>query len=261
MHSHPYSYGSNITRQAMNSLKRMLLRKRVKPFAALLATRKLLKDPDDTRQVFKIIDALSGDVIGRTVKRLSDDATGRELLAKKPNIVDLLNDSERLSAMPPGSIGYTYWQFIHMQNLSADGLIASSEGTKENVGFTADERWTGNRLRDIHDLQHVLTGYGRDPIGELSLLSFMTTQVPNQGINFIIKMGTRKYRQEIPSLDIEALIHEGRSIGQQAAWMPAICWEDRLEESLEDVRTELGFTPPIKYQSSQINQPELFATA
>lgn len=260
MQAHPLGYGSNITRQAMNSLKRMLLRKRVKPFAALLAMRKLLKDPDDTRQVFKIIDALSGDVIGRTVKRLSDDATGRDLLAKKPNIVALLNDRKRLSAMPPGSIGHTYWQFIHAQNLSADGLIASSEGTKENLGFTADERWTGNRLRDIHDLQHVLTGYGRDPIGELSLLSFMTTQVPNQGINFIIKMATRKYHQEIPSLDIQALIDEGRSIGQQAAWMPAICWEDRLREPLEEVRSELGFKPPVKYQNSQINQPELFAT-
>ena len=245
----------------MNSLKRMLLRKRVKPFAALLAMRKLLKDPDDTRQVFKIIDALSGDVIGRTVKRLSDDVTGRDLLVKKPNIVALLNDSKRLSVMPPGSIGHTYWQFIHAQNLSADGLIASSEGTTENLGFTADERWTGNRLRDIHDLQHVLTGYGRDPIGELGLLSFMTTQVPNQGINFIIKMASRKYQQEIPSLDIQALIHEGRSIGQQAAWMPAICWEDRLTESLEEVRSELGFTPPIKYQSSQVNQPELCATS
>ena len=260
MQLHPYSYSSNNNGQVMNSLKRMFFRKRVKPLVALLAMRKLLKDPDDTRQVFKIIDALSGDVIGRTVKRLADNATGRDLLAKKPNIVTLLNDSERLSAMPLGSIGHTYWQFIHAQNLSADGLIASSEGTKEYVGFTADERWTGNRLRDIHDLQHVMTGYGRDPVGELSLLSFMTTQVPNRGIDFIIKIATHKYQQEIPSLDIQSLLHEGRKIGQEAAWMPTIRWEERLTESLEDVRTELGFKAPVKYKSSHINQPELFAT-
>jgi hypothetical protein len=42
--------------------------------------------------------------------------------------------------------------------------------------------------------------------------------------------------------------------------MPTIRWEERLTESLEDVRTELGFKPPVKYKSSHINQPELFAT-
>jgi ubiquinone biosynthesis protein COQ4 len=163
--------------------------------------------------------------------------------------------------MPEGSIGHTYYRFIHGQNLSADGLVASSQGSRNYQGFSADERWTGDRLRDIHDLQHVLTGYGRDPIGELSLLSFMTTQVPNRGINFIIKMAKRKYQQEIPALDINALVLEGQKLGQQAAWMPAIRWEERLTESLEEVRAELGFVRPKQYENSKINQPELFAAA
>ncbi|MDG1064802.1 MAG: Coq4 family protein [Luminiphilus sp.] len=243
----------------MNRLKRVFLRKRIKPIAALLAIKKLLRDPDDTSQVFKIIDALSGDVIGQTVKRLLDDGSGRELLASKPNIVTLLNDREQLSAMPVGSVGHTYYQFVHGQNLSADGLVASSEGSRNNQGFSANERWTGDRLRDIHDLQHVMTGYGRDPIGELSLLSFMTTQVPNRGINFIIKMAKRKYQQEIAALDIDALVLEGKNLAQQAAWMPAIHWEERLTESLENVRAELGFVTPTKYQNSKMNHPEWFS--
>ena len=89
----------------------------------------------------------------------------------------------------------------------------------------------------------------------------MTTQVPNRGINFIIKMAKRKYQQEIPHLDIDALVLEGRNLGQQAAWMPAIRWEDRLSESLEHVRNELGFVPPTAYQNSKMSQAELFATA
>jgi ubiquinone biosynthesis protein COQ4 len=245
----------------MNSLKRIFLRKRIKPIGALLAVRALLRDPDDTSQVFKVIEALSGDVIGQTVKRLLDERSGRELLASKPNIVTLLNDRAQLSAMPTGSIGHTYYQFVHGQNLSADGLVASSAGSRNNQGFSANERWTGDRLRDIHDLQHVLTGYGRDPLGELSLLSFMTTQVPNRGINFIIKMGKRKFQQEMPALDIDSLILEGKHLGQQAAWMPAIRWEERLTEPLEDVRAELGFIAPKNYLNTKMNQPELFAAA
>ena len=89
----------------------------------------------------------------------------------------------------------------------------------------------------------------------------MTTQVPNRGINFIIRMAKRKYQQEVPALDIDALVLEGKSLGQQAAWMPAIRWEERLSESLEDVRNELGFAPPTTYQNSKMLQPELFATA
>ena len=245
----------------MNTLKRIFLRKRIRPIAATLAVKRLLQDPDDTSQVFKVIEALSGDVIGHTVKRLLNDSSGRALLAEKPNIVTLLNDRKRLSVMPEGSIGHTYYRFIHGQNLSADGLVASSQGSRNYQGFSADERWTGDRLRDIHDLQHVLTGYGRDPIGELSLLSFMTTQVPNRGINFIIKMAKRKYQQEIPALDINALVLEGQKLGQQAAWMPAIRWEERLTESLEEVRAELGFVRPKQYENSKINQPEIFAAA
>ena len=78
---------------------------------------------------------------------------------------------------------------------------------------------------------------------------------------FIIKMAKRKYQQEIPHLDIDALVLEGRNLGQQAAWMPAIRWEDRLSESLENVRNELGFAPPTAYQNSKMSQSELFATA
>ena len=88
----------------------------------------------------------------------------------------------------------------------------------------------------------------------------MTTQVPNRRINFIIKMAKRKYQQEIPHLDIDALVLEGRNLGRQAAWMPAIRWEERLSEPLEDVRKELGFVPPKTYQNSKMSQPGLFAT-
>jgi ubiquinone biosynthesis protein COQ4 len=152
--------------------------------------------------------------------------------------------------MPNGSIGRAYYDFVHREDLTADGLVASSKDTRVNDLFTADERWTADRLRDIHDLQHVLTGYGRDPVGELSLLAFMTTQVPNRGIDFIIFMAKRKYQQEMPELDIGALVAEGRRLGKEAAWMLAVPWEDRLQESLDAVRAEMGFAPAATYHAA-----------
>ncbi len=245
----------------MKQLYRNLMRHRIKPVAALVAIRRLLRDPDDTTQVFKIIQALSGNNIRYPVARLRGEPGGAVLLEAKPNIVAVLNDRERLAAMPDGSIGRAYYDFVHREDLSADGLMASSKDTRDNDLFTADERWTADRLRDIHDLQHVLTGYGRDPVGELSLLAFMTTQVPNRGIDFIIFMAKRKYQQEMPELDIDALVAEGRRLGKEAAWMLAVPWEDRLQESLDAVRAELGFAPAANYHAAVDNWTDLAEAA
>jgi ubiquinone biosynthesis protein COQ4 len=222
-------------------------RRRVRPLQALAAMRTLLRDPDDTRQVFRIINALAGDSLTPLVRKMRGTAEGRVLLSRRPQIVPVLNDREALLALPEGSIGRAYYDFVHREHLSADGLVAASEVAEPDPDLDPEALWLGERQRDIHDLQHVLTGYGRDPIGELCLLSFMTHQSPNRGIDFIIFMGQRKYQQLLPELDVRALVEEGKSIALAAAWMPKVAWEDRLHEPLDAVRHELGFAPPEKY--------------
>ena len=153
-------------------------------------------------------------------------------------------------ALPEGSIGRTYYDFVHGEGLSADGLIASSEEAPRFANIGRVQRWLGDRLRDIHDLQHVMPGYGRDTLGELCLLSFMTTQTPARGIDFIIFMGRTKGQKEQPELNLKELIDEGRQIGEAADWMLFTRWEDRLHEPIESVRAELGCKPPVKYREA-----------
>jgi ubiquinone biosynthesis protein COQ4 len=155
-----------------------------------------------------------------------------------------------LASLPEGSIGRAYYDFVHAEGLSADGLIASSDEAPRFEKIGQNLRWLGDRLRDIHDLQHVMTGYGRDTLGELCLLSFMTSQVPSRGIDFIIFMGRTKGQKEQPELNLKELIGEGRQIGEAADWMLFTRWEDRLHEPLESVRAELGFVPPSKYRAA-----------
>jgi ubiquinone biosynthesis protein COQ4 len=181
---------------------------------------------------------------------MRSDERGQILLAEQPNIVNALNDREALVALPEGSIGRAYYDFVHAEGLSADGLIASSHQAPRFEKIGQDQRWLGDRLRDIHDLQHVMTGYGRDTLGELCLLSFMTTQVPSRGIDFIIFMGRTKGQKEQPKLNLKELIGEGRQIGEAADWMLFTRWEDRLHEPLVSVRAELGFVPPSKYRAA-----------
>ena len=234
----------------LNSLRQWYEQNRIKPIQAGLAISRLLRDPDDTSQVFKVLEALRGDSLSRALSRMSNDERGQRLLDEQPNIVKVLNDRDMLASLPEGSIGRAYYDFVHAEGLSADGLIASSHEAPrfENIGQNL--RWLGDRLRDIHDLQHVMTGYGRDTLGELCLLSFMTSQVPSRGIDFIIFMGRTKGQKENPELDLKSLVREGREIGQSAEWMLFTCWEDRLHEPLDKVREELGFIPPAKYRAA-----------
>ena len=92
----------------MKRLKTLWLRNQVKPLAAWRAMRELLKNPDDTTQVFHIIEALKGDSLGAAVRRLRSSDHGRALLQKKPDIVSKLNDREWLLSLPANSIGRAY---------------------------------------------------------------------------------------------------------------------------------------------------------
>ena len=224
--------------------------KGVKPLQALRSVRALIADPDSTGEVFKIIEALKGGSLARALTRLKATAEGRELLQRKPDILPVLNDRDALRAMPEGSVGRAYLKFVESQSLSADGLVAASEEVPRGRGLNADELWLGNRLRDIHDLQHVMCGYGRDQLGELCLLSFMVTQTPNRGIAFIIFMARRKARQANPLFSVDDCIEEGRRIGEAATWFATVNWEERLAEPLDQLRSELGILKPTLYRSA-----------
>lgn len=227
---------------------------RVRPIAALRAVRALIRNPESTGEVFKVIEALKGGSLRQAVKRMAASAEGRALLQRMPSILDYLSDREALAAMPEGSLGRAYLDFVQAGNLSADGLVAASEeAPRDNLTswFDPEEVWLADRLRDFHDLQHVLTGYGRDELGELCLLSFMTTQTYNRGISFIVFVGRREYRRELPHIDVDALVREGRDIARAARWLPEIHWEERLAEPLEGLRAELGLRPPARYLAAR----------
>ncbi|MEQ9463668.1 MAG: Coq4 family protein [Haliea sp.] len=224
---------------------------RVRPLQALFAVRRLIADPGATGEVFRVIEALKGDSITRAVKRMQASGSGRLLLAAKPEINQRLGDRRALRDLPEGSVGCAYLALMESQGISVEGLVAASQEVARGVGFSEDEQWLANRLRDIHDLQHVLTGYGPDPLGELCLLSFMTTQTWNRGISFIVFMGRRSYRREAPAIAVDDLVAEGAALATGCQWLPAVPLEDFLAEPLEEARRQLGIVPPAGYQRAR----------
>lgn len=222
-------------------------RKRIQPLKAIRAIRALIADKEDTSQVFKIIDALSGDSVGRGFRRFVATDTGRRILAERRNLIAALSDRARLAALPEGTLGRTYHEFMAEEDLTADGLVEASEAVERVDIRSEEEMLFGARLRDQHDLWHVTSGYGRDGLGELALLAFTYAQTRNRGIGFIVLVGARVTAKNLPEVKIWQVVREAYRNGKKAAWLPATDWEAMLDKPLAQVRAELGIASPAAY--------------
>jgi ubiquinone biosynthesis protein COQ4 len=231
---------ASLTRPAMSAKP-----DRIRLLDALRAMRGLLRDPDDTALVFEIIEALSGRTRARVFERFAASAESQRLLAARPNLLARLTDREALLALPVGTLGRTYGEFMTREQISADGLVSASEDWLRD-DLPADRRWFADRLRDTHDLWHVVTGYGRDLVGEASLLAFTYAQTRNPGIGFIVAVAYLKARGiNSPG---RRLLRDGYRRGRRAAWLPGIEWESLLDQPLAHVRAQLGVGEPPAYQ-------------
>jgi len=212
------------------------------------AMRVLLENPDDTAQAFKVIAAMSGGSNRRLYRRFRRSGVGERILRERRSLVDLTGDLTRLRAMPAGSLGQAIADFYETEQISARGLVAASEagfGASPAVPARDDEqRIFGNRVRDLHDVFHVLAGYGRDLHGEAAVLAFTLAQTGNLGVAFIVLTVLRRagFRSQLGRLIREAF---GR--GRRATWLLDLDWEQLLARPLAELRAELGVGPPPVY--------------
>lgn len=217
---------------------------RFRPLEALRALRALSNDPDDTGQVFKIVAALSGDTQGRMLRRLRQSETGARLLAERRSLSALLGDRERLRVLPENSLGRAYLRFCEQHGITADGLVAASE-QGDFSDRSADEQFVAARMRDAHDLWHVVAGYQTDLIGEASVLALTFAQTKNPGIALIVLLAY--LRQGSMRGGVRPVLRQAFARGRRAAWLPAADWEALLPRPLGEVRRELGLSDPPRY--------------
>ena len=79
-----------------------------KYYQAFVAVRRLIKDPEDTEQVFRVLGSLRGKAHERLFERLRHTEVGQQVLNGSRNLADTLTDRESLSSLPEGSLGRTY---------------------------------------------------------------------------------------------------------------------------------------------------------
>lgn len=148
----------------------------------------LSANPDDTAAAIRAITAMSGKSGERCFRRFKRSVTGARILQEKRELADALADIDCLGMMPHGSLGKEIWNFYTVEQLSIQGLQEASEAAQGggSDGADTDEARFGRRLRDLHDVFHVLTGYGRDILGEIACLAFTYAQTRNTGVGYVV---------------------------------------------------------------------------
>ncbi len=220
-----------------------------RPWAAWPALRRLIADPNDTAQVFRVIRALGGPSLARGLRRFRATAVGRRVMAEEVDLIDALRDRARLAALPTGTLGRAYYEFTGREQITADGLAVASAGdaaADPASELGADMRRYAERLRDQHDLWHVVTRYGRDPFGEVCLLAFTYAQAGDRGVGVIALVGAWRLGQALGPAAWRAVWAAYRA-GRRARWLPEQDWETLLGAPLEDVRRRLAVPPPAAY--------------
>jgi len=220
---------------------------RYRPLRAINNFRKLIKDKENTALVFKIFESLpSRDFLPR-VARLALSDKGEELRRHEPFLPEILDDHAALRRTPKGSLAHAYCDFMEAEGLSAAGLVAEYERAGR-PRYPDLVEWFINRSRDTHDLFHVLTGYGRDALGEACLLGFTYEQNRNMGLLFIAYAGARQIKKVTGTrAPLYAAIKEGRRLGRAAGRIAHQDIAALMREDIEAARARLRIGKPEVY--------------
>ena len=210
------------------------------------AFKKLITDPSQTKQFFVIINALSGPSLARGFQRFLATEHGVKVIKQKKDLIDTLKNFEYLKTLPTNSLGYHYLEFVEAENLKAQDIVEASSTKHVREQLSEDLARFARRQRDIHDVWHAVTQYGRDDLGELCLMSFAYGQIKNGAIGMVAFVGAFTLVKRF-GFGVFIAVFRAYRDSKHAKWLLAEDWEELLEKPIEDVRAYLRIPTPKKY--------------
>lgn len=221
----------------------------MRPLKAWRHFRKLVANKEDTEHIFHITEALKGRRTHEQAWAFIASPDGQRFLAEETDIPGMLDDYARWADCAPNTVAAHYIAFMRREGLSAAGLVAESEKFMPRDKQLGDlTEWYFMRLRDTHDLFHILTGYGRDALGEASLLGFTYEQDYNRGVWFVAYGAAHEIKKRTRTrAPIYASINEGRRLGRAAGKIAQMDVEAVMRMDLGEARAMLGIGKPETY--------------
>jgi ubiquinone biosynthesis protein COQ4 len=191
-----------------------------------------LKQPDSLESVFKLAGSLKNSALSAQMFRhLLDQPQMAALVAEnwRPPVINL----DDLEQLPAGSLGHEYAHQLRSQGLTPDSLIDPNP-------ITSPQDYVTHRLRETHDIVHVLTGFGVDGAGELGLQAFNLAQNRSPLAAMLIFGGMLSSLQHDEPLEpLLSALARGFDLGLRAQCVIAQKLEEGWERPLADWQREL----------------------
>ncbi|WP_026082538.1 Coq4 family protein [Mastigocladopsis repens] len=200
----------------------------------------LFREPTNLDYVYDIEDGL------RNTKATS---LAVEFMKSQPGVAQLIEerylaptpDIESLLKYPEDTLGYTYAAYIKTAGFDANFY--------RNVKVEDENSYILLRIRQTHDIWHIVTGFGTDGLGELGLKAFELAQTRRNLAVVLVGGGLLIALVKSPEgigylLDHIAM---GYRMGSKAKPLLAQKWEEHWDKPLSEWRAELGLEPASVY--------------
>ena len=162
------------------------------------------------------------------------DPDGTWLLQHQPDLGThyKMRIAGELRALPEGTLGR---EFVRM--LDQDGLLYRDIDTKVPAGIPPMIRFVIERLRETHDMFHLICQYGTDIQGEVELQAFVAGNCGALRSAVLAAVtGAVQYVKLRP--DMPLLVARAYRRGRRAAPMLPVRWELLWDRQLSDIRSQ-----------------------
>ncbi len=210
----------------------------------------VLKDTSRSDKVAEMVFSLEGDGIEKGFRRFRKTPHGTRLLKEKPSLLGYLTQMRpRLRDYPKHTLGYAYAMYMDQERLDGQMLAEATarcyRDDDPQLKVDGDRQYFRDRIRDLHDLWHPLTGYGADELGEAALLCFTYAQIPVFGIAALASAAFLFAPLVMPNdgWGFRPFLLESYLRGKNAEWLIAEPIEEMLDWPLDAVRNRLQITP------------------
>lgn len=214
------------------------MKKKLAYLKLLWSLLKISRNPENTSAVFDIGEALYA--LGATEKarlKFSQDADSKGAITERKWIApyNLLE----LQKLPAGTLGRAYAD--HMISLNLDPNFYREIEIKNDVTYVM------MRMRQTHDLWHVMTGFNTTVPGEIGLQAFMAAQTSLPLAPVLI--GGSLFQAAVKKNELLDPIMEnlitGWKMGKKAKLIFGLDWEANWSVSLTEIRHRYGIETAI----------------
>ncbi len=200
---------------------------------ALRALARVVADPEQTDQVLVFSSYANAGTMGHRTHRFFDDPRGQRLYAEHRTIDSHTVDLDALAALPEGTLGHAYAQFLRSRGLTPEVFDAPPQEIRD-----PRTQYVVQRVRQTHDLWHVVTGCNTDPAGEVALQAFTFAQVGAPSTAILAVVGTLRGLRGKRALPRDVIA--AYRAGLRAQKLAVFPWEDHWATPLAEVRELLG---------------------